>query len=337
VSAPGYGQWATVAKRVNSTANCTVRWQVYANDSWGGLWNATDVFTYRTTLEADLRVGKITVNNSNPSEGEFVLIRANVSNYGPSDANSSRVWFNSTDGNGVVSALGERTVDIAAGGWTWENVTASFGQGTHTINVSARTSTSVVGLSPANDDNTTQLSVPVWAYMHGNATGTLMLAIGGETDVFEWTPEELQGNVFFMDVDSGVDFTNMKPLNGSGDLHELDVALGIENFTGDVNQTYDSNGDGVADQTTTFDVYGDTLAGVPVVNASDGSPWLVGIIWDGDDGPEYTGAEDVVFIVKIKPGTNGAFGVNDYEAKVPSNLKSLKGSLDLIATRLGVE
>ena len=331
----GTSAWVNVTRVVNSTPHCTIRWRVYVNDSWDGLWNMFSS-SYETELKADLAVNQVVVNNTGPKEGEWVLIQANVSNSGPSEANFSSIWFNSTDSNGVTRALGEVVVNLSAGGWVWVNLTAQFGQGTHEVNVSARTAGDVVGLNPNNDWNTTNLTVPIWAYFHGNVTGELVLATSNTTLIFEWNPSTMKGNFFLVDYDADVDFLNLKALNGTDDLHELDVALGTENCTDSVKNTYDADGDGRADNTSSFNVYGVTITDVPVVNVTSGSPWLVGILWDGDDGSEYTGAEDVVFVVELKASTRGAFGVNDYEARAPSNLKQLTGNLNLIATRVEI-
>lgn len=44
----GTENWSNVTKLVNSTANTTINWKVYANDTSGN-WNETDVFSYNTT------------------------------------------------------------------------------------------------------------------------------------------------------------------------------------------------------------------------------------------------------------------------------------------------
>jgi hypothetical protein len=41
--------WSNVTKVVNNTAGCTIRWKVYANNSWG-TWTESDTYSYTTTI-----------------------------------------------------------------------------------------------------------------------------------------------------------------------------------------------------------------------------------------------------------------------------------------------
>jgi putative hemolysin len=43
------GNWSNVSKRINSTVNCTIRWQIYANDSAGNS-RSSDIYSYKTTF-----------------------------------------------------------------------------------------------------------------------------------------------------------------------------------------------------------------------------------------------------------------------------------------------
>ncbi|MBR9680263.1 MAG: hypothetical protein GOU98_00370 [Candidatus Altiarchaeota archaeon] len=329
--------WINVTKLVNDTFDCTIKWQVWVNDSWSGLLNVTDQFSYSTTYTADLLVGVVAVNNTSPTEEDQVIIEANITNLGPTIANNTVVWFNATDSNGVSSSHGLVELNLSVG-LTTVSTQTTFIQGTHVINVSIWPADNVLDQDYTNNWNTTNLTVPIWSYFYGNATGTLGLAAPNESaNVYVWSPQSLEGNVFIVDYDSGVDFFNMWPMNESNDLSELDLALGTENYTDNIEKTYDSDNNGTADAFSSFTVYGILLENIPVINATSGSPWLVGLIWDkSDGGTEYDGTQDVAFIAELNPQTQGAFGINDYEARAPSSLKSLKDSLNLIATRMEV-
>ncbi|MBR9690042.1 MAG: hypothetical protein GOV01_04050 [Candidatus Altiarchaeota archaeon] len=336
VSLSGATSWVNITKSVSYTKDCSARWQVFANDSLDN-WNYSDVFTYQTIWSANLKVNQVISNNSNPTEGEFVFIQANISNPGPWAANESRVWFNSTDSNGVQTGLGEVYMNMSVGSWAWVNVTAAFGQGTNTVNASVYTPSNVVESDFSNNWNETNITVSSWVYLHGNVSSEIILAIQDSSETFQWSPQSITGNVFIVDYDADVDFSNLKPLNESGDFWDLDSQLGNTGFDDNVEKTYDTDNSGSADTLYNFTIYGTEIIGVPVVNASDGSPWYVGLLWDADDGgTEYDGTQDVVFIIEINVGITGAFGTNDYEAKAPSNLESLTGSLNFIATRIEV-
>ncbi len=73
-----------------------------------------------------------------------------------------------------------------------------------------------------------------------------------------------------------------------------------------------------------FAVYGNTINNVPIVNSTNTSDFVTGILWDYSDiNPgEYNGSQDLVFITKINKNKRGMYGIYDYEIDVPSKLRS---------------
>ena len=55
-----------------------------------------------------------------------------------------------------------------------------------------------------------------------------------------------------------------------------------------------------------------------------------------DNNGEYNGSEDIVFVSEIKRNTQGAYGIYDFELRVPSELKKYK-SPDLASVTFYVE
>jgi len=58
-SMTGLTNWSNVTKITNSTAGCTIRWKVYANDTYGN-WNSTDIMNFTVGLTHG---SSCTVNN----------------------------------------------------------------------------------------------------------------------------------------------------------------------------------------------------------------------------------------------------------------------------------
>jgi hypothetical protein len=67
---------------------------------------------------------------------------------------------------------------------------------------------------------------------------------------------------------------------------------------------------------------------VPVVNSTNTSKFVTGILWDSSDLQrfDYNGTQDIVFITKVNIPTMGAYKVVDYEIKVPAYLRKYKAA-----------
>ena len=61
VSFSGTANWSNVTKTVNTTTNCIIRWQVYANDTSNN-WNASLIYSYTTTDTRSPQYSDITVS-----------------------------------------------------------------------------------------------------------------------------------------------------------------------------------------------------------------------------------------------------------------------------------
>jgi hypothetical protein len=96
-----------------------------------------------------------------------------------------------------------------------------------------------------------------------------------------------------------------------------------------VQEVWDPNGDGSADQTRNW-----TLAGlemeVPVADSTSAGTFKTGILFDSSVNSSFSGAEDLVFVTKLRPGTSGKFGRYDYEARIPFGLRDLKPGSDRV-------
>lgn len=322
-----------------STQNCSA-WEANATSDYDFSENSTHIIFYATTFDGygggdattDVEVERIWFNTTDRVENQDIRISANISNPGGTDLLNVKIWFNGTDCNGVNYSIGETFVNVSSGGWNYSNITYGFGPCTHVVNVTADPDGAITEDDEGDNWNDTSLTIPLWGYYYGNTSFVKAAQDSEGNPIITWAPPQEGGNIYFIDIDSDVSFNKLWPMNGTDDFNELDLAIGSENFTDGVNDTYDSNGDGVADQTGWFVIFGRNITDVPVVDSYPGSPWVTGLMWDSDDGgTEYDGTQDVVFIVAINDSTQGAFGINDYEARVAALLRNLKGSNSMLA------
>ena len=91
-----------------------------------------------------------------------------------------------------------------------------------------------------------------------------------------------------------------------------------------MNDTFTANGDSRA--ITNLTVFKNEIQNVSVANSTNNSNFVTGILWDMSDENigEYNGSQDLVFVTRINPAKQGAYGVYDYEIKIPSELKKYK-------------
>jgi len=64
----GTEDWSNVTKVINNTLDCTIRWRVYANDTSNN-WNASDVFSYNTSISKSVFVSNTININTQTSKG----------------------------------------------------------------------------------------------------------------------------------------------------------------------------------------------------------------------------------------------------------------------------
>jgi hypothetical protein len=73
-------------------------------------------------------------------------------------------------------------------------------------------------------------------------------------------------------------------------------------------------------------VFRNILTNVSIVNSTNNSNFITGALWDtaDDSDGEFNGSEDVVFITNISRSTQGAYGIYDYEIRIPALLRNYK-------------
>ena len=180
----------------------------------------------------------------------------------------------------------------------------------------------------------TSIIIGSYNMIFGNMSGVLNIK-QNETNrtVFEWLPFNFTGtNIYAADYESIISWSSLKPLGRStanisefDDFDQLDIALQMENNSDDINATWTIEGS--PRETRIFSIFGKTIDMVPVVNSTNISDFTTGIMWDSSDpsmGGRFSGTQDVVFVTTVSSNTEGAYGIYDFEFKIPSNLKLQK-------------
>jgi hypothetical protein len=136
--------------------------------------------------------------------------------------------------------------------------------------------------------------------------------------------------VFITDKESRVGWLSLIALSRdinnnfvSDDFWDADSILNMTGFSDSVSNVFSSGGNPAA--TENFSIYRRDIKNVPVINSTNNLNFRTGILWDSSDDSdeEYSQAdrEDLVFVTKINKVKQGAYGVYDYELRVPAKLR----------------
>ena len=186
-----------------------------------------------------------------------------------------------------------------------------------------------------NDSETTWFETEQnksWHTIYGLFNYSLTLGDANNYNAYTWNITERQGNLYIADADANYSLENLKALNQSGDLTEADNALGLTSPYRIVDYFNENNG--YAEKNTSFIVDGNVINGVPIMNSTNTSAFITGILWDSaDGGTNYNGTQDLVFVTKINESQTGKYGTYDYEISLPSELQSQTGSNNYVTER----
>ncbi|NQU79268.1 hypothetical protein HQ545_05890 [Candidatus Woesearchaeota archaeon] len=282
--------------------------------------------------DLELDTSDITFSDSLPRESQNITIFANVSNLGTTTAENVTVQF-IADG----SEIGNATINISGSSWTQANVTWLAQMGQNNISVYVDPDNDVAESNETNNNASILMSVTAYHIFYGD-TSTIV-AVGNGTDYLLQIDSQVE-NILVSDSDSSIDFNELYALgktnasvNSSDDFEEADQLLGMTGFPDSINITYSTDGS-TPKSTRSFDIIDWTIEGVPVVNSTNSTSFVTGILWDAsdDDDGEYdsTDSEDLVFITSNNEDVVGFYGTYDYEIKVPALLRSYKGATETV-------
>jgi hypothetical protein len=292
-------------------------------------------------IQVDLKVNGISFNNTSPKENEIIKVSVNVSNEGNEDAINASIRLRISLWNGTswnYKSQSDQKTNITGQNSTILNFTWTAKPGTWLFNFTADPDNEIPELNETNNNNFTNYTVPAWHIFYGNVNTSFILAdlqIKNLTLWFQTTPK---ATVYFLDKDSLFDSYNLRPLNGTNDLQEADIALNMTGFNDSIKKLYDKNNDNIADAFDCFIINGNKLCNIPIINSTENNNgnFVTGILWISNGSNEYNGTQDLVFASKVNGTKTGSYGNYEYEIRIPAYLRSLKGSEDLVSIYIEV-
>ena len=344
---------STVNKsNINVTNSSAVEIAIYGFDLGQHFWNVTCWDRANNTNTSETRsfvLGKpdltiqssdIVFNNSNPKENEIIIINATIHNIG--DANSTNITVQFFEGDPYYEGIqidSNKTISLLeAGKSVTLNVSWQAKIGPTNIFVivdpPVENNGTIIELNESNNKANKTISVGAWHFVYGLITEESKFELTTDSSnatLIVWNATERnRTNIFVVDLDSIISWSDLQALgknitggNTTNDFEEIDMLLNMSNFSDSIYKLYTING--IPIKTYNFYIFGKYVNNVPVTNSTNNSNFLTGILWDmGDDSDnEYSvnDKEDIVFITQVNPGKQGAYGIYDYEIRIPARLR----------------
>jgi hypothetical protein len=273
----------------------------------------------------------IEFNSTAPTEGSNITISAVVKNIGYTTAYNFVVNF--YDGNpsrGGTKINGDKVVSsLESGTNVTLNVTWIATLDLHEIWVIADAQGNVTEINELNNNASRNITIPVWHYVAGNTTGDLDLEDLTARKVYSWNMSNYTTtNIFAADTDSNVKWGSLLAMGRNStnetnfnDFADIDSAMNMSNFTDNVNKSFTSGGS--AKELRNMTIFGRTVYDIPIVNSTNTSAFITGILWDSNDTNPgvYNGTQDLVFVTQAGDRQQGAYGYYDFEIRVPARLR----------------
>jgi len=321
-------------------------------------WNVTCWDQMKNTNTSELRMFNLTYpdfyvnpleiffNETSPRENQSINIIATVYNIAGSDISNVTVRFYKGDPDSGGLKIGT-DIFINLSKFSQVNISqdwiASLGTSEIFVIVDPPliSNGTYIELNESNNKASRTISVGSWHFFYGDVltSSNLVLANNDSNTLVNWSTNNLNnGNVYVTDYDSYVSWTSLQSigknklnLDSTSDFSEIDYFLNSTSFDDSVYSVYTNSG--TPKYTTNIYSFGNILEEVPIINSTNNSNFVTGILWDFSDDTNGTGGEfdladkeDIVFISPMNKHSEGTYGIYDYELRVPAKLREYEVS-----------
>ena len=307
--------------------------KVTDNLSVSSFSSQNNTFTVFYLADLSINSASIQLNESNPVENQSIMISALVENLGGADAENVLVSFFEGDPDSSGQSIGNVSINISADSSTQADIPWKAKMGKNNIFVIADYSNSIEEGNESNNKANKTFSINSWQYIFGNVS--IDKIIGDSTlKIKKWFNEStLAGNIFITDSESSVNWLSLQAIgktksggDSSHDFLDIDELLDMTYFEDSVSNIFSNNQN--PKNTESIIIHQKEIQEVPIINSTDNSNFITGILWDTSDdtgGPngefDSVDKEDLVFVSPINKQTLGKYGTYDYEIRIPSKLR----------------
>lgn len=309
-----------------------------SNDTAGNYNNLTSerIGVYSSNPELSINFQNISLNNSNPLENQSTEIHAIIENFGCGNAENIIIGFFEGNPDKTGENIGNTTLNITQLAYNETNLFWNARIGPTNIFVVADYSYLIEEEDENNNKANRTFSINSWQNIYGNTSVDKI--IGNETEnIKKWFNESyLEGNIFVTDSECSINWLLLQAIGrkegggkSSDDFSEIDELLKMEDFDDSVSNLFSDTQN--PKNTVSMVIHQREIQEIPIINSTDNSNFVTGILWDmsddtdGVDGEfDVDDKEDIVFVAKINKETEGAYGIYDYEIKIPAKLREYR-------------
>ncbi|MBD3203357.1 hypothetical protein GF327_03625 [Candidatus Woesearchaeota archaeon] len=271
-------------------------------------------------------------SDESPSESENITINSTIKNIGNGTVYNITIqfWDEHPDSNGL-KINGNRTIDkIMDKKNKTINITYKFtSPGPHEIYVLIDPGEDIHESNETNNEIYKVINVPSWHIYFGNLSSLIVLGDAENKTKITWNSEN-PSIIYIVESGTDINWDNLQALTRNttdeyefNDFEEFDDMLNMTYFSDSVNNTFTINFQ--PKKTVSFEIYDRTINNVPIINSTNSSTFVTGVLWDTNDGnTHYNGTQDIVFFTNSTEKKQGKYGTYDYELSVPALLREYK-------------
>jgi len=305
-----------------------------AEDYAGNLNNSNSSDFEAYSLSPELAVYNSFVNFSNldPLENEVITISTLIFNLGCGEAtNVLTGFFEGDPDSGGFQINGNQSTNVSGLSNKSVNVSWSAKIGNTNVFVLTDVDDSFLELNESDNKANNSITVQAWQDFYGNLSIEKILANSLLRNLTFWSNESFyDGSVFVTDSEADVSWNSLQAIgrnisNASvaGDFEDIDSLLNMSDFDDSVTNLF---GDPLYPKNNcTFLIHKKLIENVPIINSTNTTSFITGILWDTDDDSngqfDQVDREDLVFVVKTNASQQGTYGVYDYEITIPVRLR----------------
>jgi hypothetical protein len=329
-----------MTQSVNRFALGQHTWNVSCIDEAGNR-NWSLIQTFNVTL-ADFMINfsDIRFNMTSPTENDTVMVNATIHNLiNVTVPNVTISFFQGDPSSGGIQLGPNYTAyDIFGLTDTIFSINWSVPLGTSQIYVHIdppiTTNGSIEEWNETNNQANNSATVDGWQYVYGfiNSASFFNLADTSQSSVVIWNATNVNGGrIYVTDSESSVSWTELRAIghnktnsNTTNDFTDIDSLLSMTTFGDSVTRHF-SNGTRPTNATNLL-LFNSLVTEIPLGNSTNSTTFMTGILWDssddiGDGQYSQEDKEDLVFFTTISKNTQGAYGVYDYEMRIPARLR----------------
>jgi hypothetical protein len=322
--------------------NDTYQYNITCNKTGFYILNLTDDVIIDLAGDLVLYSEEITFSQKYPVENESIQIFVTI--YSLTDYNYSDVLVRFYDGNPLVDGLfiGDTYINITGLSNVTNNITWLSKVGLHNIYIQIDPLFSINDLNRSNNVAYNNTFTSLWQIYHGQITSSTTNLGSNNATFLNWSLSTSSSvNIYVTSAGSNINWMSLEAItrNNTGgqdvdslnDFEDIDLSLSIENFSDSINSTYSIGGYPIS--ISNYSIYHVLVRDVPETMSTNNTNFYTGILWDTSDAilPYYSYdsvpsfRSDLLFVTKVNYNQQGAYGIYDYEIKVPAFLREYKG------------